>query len=254
MTRKPFVAGNWKMNGTENEALSLLEGLLTRVNEIIDVDIAVCPPHTAISIVAGRLAGSHIDVGAQNMYWEESGAFTGEISPIMLKPYCRFVIVGHSERRAYFSETDETVNKRVLSALSHELIPIICVGETLEERDAGRTEEVVERQVSESLKGVKLDHSDEIVFAYEPIWAIGTGRAATPKDANWVIAHSIRNILARKLGDPIAQATRILYGGSVKPDNARGFFVQVDIDGALVGGASLKAEDFADIVQAARPG
>jgi triosephosphate isomerase len=254
MTRKPFVAGNWKMNGTEIETLALLEGLLPRLNEITDVDMVVCPPYTSLSLAAGRLAGSQIGIGAQNLYWEEAGAYTGEISPLMIKPYCRFVIVGHSERRAYFRETDETVNKRVLSALSHDIIPIICVGEKLDERDAGRTEEVVERQVRESLKGVEADHLDEIVIAYEPVWAIGTGRAATSKEANRVIAHSIRNVLANELGDAIALTTRILYGGSVKPGNAREFFVQEDIDGALVGGASLNVNDFVDIVEAARSG
>jgi triosephosphate isomerase len=253
MARKPFVAGNWKMNGTEIETIALLDGLLPRLNEIEDVDIVVCPPYTALSLVADRLAGSHIGVGAQNLYWEESGAYTGEISPLMIKPYCGFVIVGHSERRAYFGETDETVNKRVTSALAHDIVPIICVGEKLDERDAGKTEEVVERQVRESLKGVELDRLN-IVMAYEPVWAIGTGRAATSKDANWVIANSIRRVLADELGDGVAQATRILYGGSVKPNNAREFFAQEDIDGALVGGASLKANDFVDIVAAAHAG
>jgi triosephosphate isomerase len=253
MTRKPLVAGNWKMHGTEKQALTLLEDMVAGLIEIEDVDRVVCPPFTVLSIVANRLAGSDLSVGAQNMHWEESGAYTGEVSPLMLKPYCRYVILGHSERRAYFGETDETVNKRVLSALIHGIIPIICVGETLEERESGRTEEVVQRQMREGLKDVELDHSKEIIIAYEPVWAIGTGKAATPKDANFVIAHSIRAVLATGLGNPVAEGTRVLYGGSVKPDNARDFFSQPDIDGALVGGASLKAKDFMDIVNAARP-
>ena len=253
MTRKPLVAGTWKMHGTEKEALSLIEGLLPGLSEITDVDRVVCPPFTALSIVANRLGGSNISVGAQNMLWEESGAYTGEISPLMLMASCQYAILGHSERRAYFGETDDTVNKRVLSALSHGIIPIICVGETLEERESGKTEEVVQRQMREGLKEVKLENSREIVIAYEPVWAIGTGKAATPKDANLVIVHSIRAVLATVLGNPVAEGTRVLYGGSVKPDNARDFFSQPDIDGALVGGASLKAKDFVEIVKAARP-
>ena len=253
MIRKPLVAGNWKMHATETQALTLLQGMLPGLIEIKDVDRVICPPFTALSIVADQLTGTDIYVGAQNMHWEESGAYTGEVSPLMLKSYCQYVILGHSERRAYFGETDETVNKRVLSALSHGIIPIICVGETLEERESGKTEEVVQRQVREGLKKVELDHSKEIIVAYEPVWAIGTGKAATPEDANSVIAHSIRAVLTTEFGNPVAEGTRVLYGGSVKPDNAREFFSQPDIDGALVGGASLKAKDFVDIINAARP-
>jgi triosephosphate isomerase len=241
------------MNMSNQEALALIGTMLPGLGEIKDVDRVVCPPFTALSVVADRLSNSDIDVGAQNMYWEEYGAFTGEVSPLMLKPFCRFVILGHSERRAYFGETDGTVNKRVFSALSHGIIPIICVGETLEEREAGKTEEVVQGQVREALHGVVLDDSNEIVIAYEPVWAIGTGLAATPDEANEVIAQSIRAILANEIKKTIAQATRILYGGSVKPGNAREFFNQNDIDGALVGGASLKADDFIAITQAACP-
>jgi triosephosphate isomerase len=241
------------MNMTNQEAMVLIDAMLPGLSDIKDVDRVICPPFTALSIVADRLSKGDINVGAQNMHWEESGAYTGEVSPLMLKPYCQFVILGHSERRAYFGETDKTVNKRVLSALAHDIIPIICVGETLEEREAGRTEAVVQGQVREALDGVVLEDSNKIVIAYEPVWAIGTGKGATPEGANEVIVHSIRDILEVELGKLIAQGTRVLYGGSVKPDNARDFFDQSDIDGALVGGASLKAMDFVEIVIAARP-
>jgi triosephosphate isomerase len=251
MSRIPLVAGNWKMNGTVEEALLLVEDLMVGLEEIEHVDRLVCPPFTALAAVAARLSGSGIYVGAQNMHWEQSGAYTGEISPLMLKPYCQFVILGHSERRAYFGETDETVNIRVVAALAYDLIPIICVGETLEEREAGRTEEVVQRQVRMALKDIDLGNSDEIVIAYEPVWAIGTGKAATAEGASEVIARSIRAILRLEFGDARADATRILYGGSVNPSNATEFFSQPEIDGGLVGGASLKAQDFIDIVRAA---
>jgi triosephosphate isomerase len=241
------------MNLTNQEAMALLDAMLPGLGEIKDVDRVVCPPFTALPVVADRLSENGINVGAQNMHWEEFGAYTGEVSPLMLEPYCQFVIIGHSERRAYFSETDEMVNKRVLSALSHDIIPIICVGETLEEREAGRTEEIVQGQVRKALNRVVPGDSNEIVIAYEPVWAIGTGRAATPEGANEVIVHSIRGILEVELEESIAQATRVLYGGSVKTDNARDLFDQPDIDGALVGGASLKANDFVEIVLAARP-
>jgi triosephosphate isomerase len=241
------------MNMTNQEALVLIDSMLPGLGEIKEVDRVICPPFTALSLVADRLSKSSIHVGAQNMHWEETGAYTGEISPLMLKPYCQFVILGHSERRAYFAETDKTVNKRVLSALSHEIIPVICVGETLEEREAGRTEEIVQGQVRQALNGIVLEDTHEIIIAYEPVWAIGTGRAATPEGANEVIVYSIRDILEVELGKQIAQATRVLYGGSVKTGNARDFFVQPDIDGALVGGASLKAKDFVEIVLAACP-
>ncbi len=251
MSRIPLVAGNWKMNGTVEEAMLLAEDLMVGLDGIKYVDRLVCPPFTAIAAVAARLSGSGIYVGAQNMHWEQSGAYTGEISPLMIKPYCQFVILGHSERRAYFGETDETVNIRVAAALAYDLIPIICVGETLEEREAGWTEEVVQRQVRMALKDIDLGDSDEIVIAYEPVWAIGTGKAATAEGASEVIAQSIRAILGLEFGDARAEATRILYGGSINPSNAAEFFSQPEIDGGLVGGASLKAQDFIDIVHAA---
>jgi len=251
MTRIPLVAGNWKMNGTGEEALALIDAMFPELLEMKDVERVVCPPFTALYIVSQRLAGSDIQVGAQNMYWEDSGAFTGEVSPLMLKQLCRFVILGHSERRAVFGETDDTVNKRVLSALSHGIIPIICVGETLDEHERGMTERVVQRQVHLALRDVSVNPPSQIVIAYEPVWAIGTGRSATAEDANTVIDGSIRTILKQDLGKSISESTRVLYGGSVKPDNAREFFIQPDIDGALVGGASLKALDFVEIVRAA---
>ncbi|OGO17096.1 MAG: triose-phosphate isomerase [Chloroflexi bacterium RBG_16_48_8] len=250
--RIPLVAGNWKMNGTGDEALSLIDAILPELQEVQDVECVVCPPFTVLYIVSQRLSGSGIHTGAQNMFWEESGAYTGEVSPLMLKQMCKFVILGHSERRAIFGETDDTVNKRVLSALYHGLVPIICVGETLDEREGGMTDEVVQCQVRLALKDVDLKYSDEIIIAYEPVWAIGTGRSATAEGANAVIEGSIRTILKQELGNSISEATRILYGGSVKPDNAREFFIQSEIDGALVGGASLKAQDFVEIIRAAR--
>lgn len=253
MERVPLVAGNWKMNGTIEGSLQLIQAMLPGLVEIKDVQQLVCPPFTAISSVSKVLLGTGIAVGAQNLYWERSGAYTGEISPLMLSELCSHVIIGHSERRAYFGETDESVNKRVRSALDHDLIPIICVGETLEEREAQRTNEVVSRQMDLAIKGINAEESDQIIVAYEPVWAIGTGRAATPDDANGVIAQSIREVLSKAFGETCAQAIRVLYGGSVKAENASQFFRETEIDGALVGGASLNADTFIEIVRAACP-
>jgi triosephosphate isomerase len=252
MPRIPMIAGNWKMNKTNEEAIALVDEMLAELEVLSGVERVICPPFTALSVVSQRLEGSGIFVGAQNMYWEEGGAFTGEIAPAMLKSLCKYVILGHSERRAYFGETDETVNKRLTAALANDLIPILCVGETLDERDAGRTKEVVRRQVELALKGLDLGSSRELVIAYEPIWAIGTGRAATAEGANLVIGETIRGVLKEMVGNEFVDATRILYGGSVKPGNALEFFQQPEIDGALVGGASLKAQDFIGIVKAAQ--
>jgi len=246
--RRLLIAGNWKMHKTVPEALELVRELKERLKGVNDRDILVCPPFTALYPVGKELEGSSINLGAQNMFYEREGAFTGEVSPVMLKDVgCRFVILGHSERRKIFGETDELINKKVLSAAENGLIPILCVGETLEEREAGRTKEVVERQVREGLKG--FPEEAELVIAYEPVWAIGTGRSATPEMAQEVHKF-IREVLAELFGQEKASKTRILYGGSVKPENAKSLLEMEEIDGALVGGASLKADSFEKIVRA----
>jgi triosephosphate isomerase len=239
------------MNKTAAEARELGRELLRGLMSEVRVERVICPPFTALPVLSDLLSGTEIALGAQNMHWEEAGAYTGEIAPAMVKEFCSFVILGHSERRAYFGETDETVNKKVHAAFKAGLIPIVCVGETLEENESGRTAEVVTRQVREGLKGLALEQAGSLVVAYEPVWAIGTGRAASGADANAVIADFIRTPLRNLFGGPVAEAVRILYGGSVKADNAAEFFRQPDVDGALVGGASLKAADFLGIVKAA---
>ncbi len=249
--RRPFVAGNWKMYKTAAEARLLLAELLPGLTTIQGVEIVLCPPFTSILPIAALLQGTSIGVGAQNMHWEASGAYTGEIAPPMLAEFCKYVIIGHSERRAYFGEMDKTVNQKVNAAFENDLVPIMCVGETLEENEAGRTPEVVRRQVKAGLEGVDARSIDSLVIAYEPVWAIGTGRAATASGANKVIAEFIRDTLKQLYGDGLAQSVRILYGGSVKANNAVEFFQQKDIDGALVGGASLKASEFIAIAEAA---
>ncbi len=249
--RTPFVAGNWKMHKTVEEARLLVAEMLDDLQFIQGVEKVVCPPFTALLPVSAMLAGTDIGVGAQNMHWEKEGAFTGEISPRMVAEFARYVILGHSERRAYFGETDETVNRKVAAAFAHNLVPIVCVGETLEEREAGKTDTVVQRQVRGALAGLSTELALGVVMAYEPVWAIGTGRAATPEDAARVIETDIRGALAEMFGDEVAQAVRVLYGGSVKPHNAAEFFASPQIDGALVGGASLKADQFVAIVRAA---
>lgn len=249
--RRPLVAGNWKMFMTSAEARLLVSEMLPGLTAIQGVEIVICPPYTSILPVAAMLEGTQISVGAQNMHWEASGAYTGEISPSMLAEYCKYVIIGHSERRAYFGETDEGVNRKVKAALAHDLVPIMCVGETLEENESGKTEAVVSRQVREGLSGVEMDSIHMVVIAYEPVWAIGTGRAATADGANQVIAGIIRRVLGEMFSPSLAQEGRVLYGGSVKASNAGEFFTQPDIDGALVGGASLKVNEFVPIVRAA---
>lgn len=247
--RRRIIAGNWKMNKTRDEAVDLVGDLKETLADAGDVEVVVCPPFTALDAVREALRGSNIELGAQNMHWEEEGAYTGEISPLMLRSLgCMYVILGHSERRTYFGETDETVNRKVKSAMANGLLPIICVGETLEERDAGKTEEVVVRQTEAALSGVKTNGAERIVIAYEPVWAIGTGRNASADEANRVI-HLIRQSVAEVFNERIAQEVRIQYGGSVKPQNIADFLGQPDIDGALVGGASLDAASFAAIVK-----
>ena len=249
--RRPFVAGNWKMFNTAAQSRVLISELLPGLTAIQGVEIVICPPFTSILPVAAMLAGTNIGVGAQNMHWEESGAYTGEVSTPMLAEYCKYVIIGHSERRAYFGETDIMVNRKVKSAISHGIVPIMCVGETLDENESGKTRDVVSRQLKEGLDGIDANSATSVVIAYEPVWAIGTGRAATAEGANQVISDIIRRGLDQLFGDKLAQEVRILYGGSVKASNAGEFFKQVDIDGALVGGASLKASEFVPIVAAA---
>jgi len=249
--RTPFVAGNWKMNKTVEEARTLVFEMSKSLREIKGVEKVVCPPFMALFPVAALLQGTDIGLGAQNMHWEAKGAFTGEVAPGMVAEHCKYVILGHSERRQYFGETDETVNKKVGAARGANLIPIVCVGETLAENEAKRTAEVVSRQIREGLKGLDPEFAARVVVAYEPVWAIGTGRASSGPDANAVVKDVIRPALKELYGDKIAQGTRVLYGGSVTGANAAEFFSQPDIDGALVGGASLKVDDFVKIVQAA---
>jgi triosephosphate isomerase len=248
--RVPIVSGNWKMNKNVEEARTLVYDMSLKLREIKGVEKVICPPFTSLVAVSSMLQGTDIGVGAQNMHWEDKGAFTGETSPLMVKELCKYVIIGHSERRMYFGETDETVNKKVLAAQKHQLIPIVCIGETLAENEAGRTAEVVGRQAREGLKGLDPAFAPQIIVAYEPVWAIGTGRASTGEKANAVLLDVIRLALTDLFGKETAQAIRILYGGSVTAANAAEFFAQPEIDGALVGGASLK-EEFIPITQAA---
>ena len=252
--RTPFVAGNWKMHKTVAEARHLVSEMVPGLQAISSIDRVICPPFTTLLAVSALLTGTDIALGAQNMHWEVTGAFTGEISPSMVAELCKYVIIGHSERRAYFGETDSTVNLKVQSALSFGIIPIICVGETLQENEAGLTQEVILRQIREGLAKIDIPDGNAFVIAYEPIWAIGTGRAATARGANEVIAGIIRSSIADLFGGEVADAVRILYGGSVKAENAADFFLQSDIDGALVGGASLKSPEFVKITQAAAQG
>jgi triosephosphate isomerase len=221
------------------------------LDAITGVEKAVCVPFVSVAPVAEALKGSSVKVGAQNMYWEDEGAYTGEISPLMLRGLCQYVIIGHSERRQYFGETDETVNRKIMAALAHGLTPIVCVGESLEQNQAGETEPFVSEQVRAAFDGISPTQARNIVVAYEPIWAIGTGLAATPEDANRIIGQVCRTTLAGLYGEPVAQAMRIQYGGSMKPGNVRELMEQPEIDGGLVGGASLKAEDFITLVRVA---
>ena len=245
--RRPIIAGNWKMYKTPSEAVSLIEELKPLVKDA-QAEVVVCPPFICLPAAKEALEGSNIKLGAQNMYWEEQGAFTGEVAPGMLtEAGVEYVIIGHSERRQYFSETDDMVNRKMLSAVSHNLIPIICVGETLEQREQGVTEKVVDTQTRAALNGLTADVADRIVIAYEPVWAIGTGRTASSDDANEVIGY-IRKVVESVLGSQAASRIRILYGGSVKPENAAELMQMPEIDGGLVGGASLKALDFSKIV------
>ena len=249
--RRACVAGNWKMNKSVQESLSLVKELLPRLGSIENVDSVICPPFIALAKVSDLVKNSKIELGAQNLYWEEKGAYTGEISPGMVAEIAEHVILGHSERRAYFQDTDEAVNKKVLAALNAGLKPILCVGETLDENENGKTGDVVKRQLTDALKGVSIEDFGKIMIAYEPVWAIGTGKAATAEGANQVIKEYIRDEVSSLYSREAADKIRILYGGSVKPENAKEYFQQPNIDGALVGGASLKADAFIQITEAA---
>ena len=248
--RTPIVAGNWKMNKTAAEGRAFIAEILPALQAITTVERVICPPFTALESLAKFLEGSGVGLGAQNMFWEESGAYTGEIAPSMITEFCQYTIIGHSERRQFFGETDETVNKKVKKALAVGLIPIVCIGETLEENENNQTESILTRQITAGLKGLAPEQAAGIIVAYEPIWAIGTGRAASGAGANLVVGVMIRPALESMFGSQVSQVIRIQYGGSVKPDNAAEFFSQPEIDGALVGGACLKP-DFVAIVEAA---
>ncbi|HDQ72560.1 MAG TPA: triose-phosphate isomerase [Chloroflexi bacterium] len=248
--RKPFIAGNWKMHKTVEESTALVKAFREALGDFSGCDVAVCPAFPALAAVRGALTDSAIGLGAQNMHWETQGAFTGEVSPLMLQGLCDYVIIGHSERRTLFGETDDMVNQKLHAAFDYGLKPILCVGENLEQNKAGETEAFVGGQVRAALKGITAEQARQITIAYEPIWAIGTGVPATGEDANRIIGQTVRGTLANLYDDDLAQTVRVQYGGSVKPDNAAEFMSQPEIDGALVGGASLKASDFAAIVKA----
>jgi triosephosphate isomerase len=249
--RIPIIAGNWKMNKTVAETLDLVREIRQLLGEAPQgVEVVLCPPFTSLWVARNSLGRSKFSLGAQDVYHEPKGAFTGEISPVMLAELVTYVIIGHSERRQYFGETDESVNRKVKGALAHGLKPIVCVGENLAENEASKTMEVVGRQTRSGLAELTPEQIQNVVIAYEPVWAIGTGKAATGPGANAVVAEAIRGPLAEMFGDVVAQATRVQYGGSVTPANIAEFMVQPDLDGALVGGASLRAADFVEIVKA----
>ena len=247
--RTPIVAGNWKMNKTIAETTALINALRPALDEIQGATSVVCPPFSSLPAAAQLLQGSRVGLGAQNMHWEEKGAFTGEVAPNMVAELCQYVILGHSERRQFFGETDASVNRKVKVALAHGLIPIICVGENLEQYEAGATDSVVRGQVNGALAGLTGEQVAALVIAYEPIWAIGTGKTATTEQAQEMHA-AIRVLLAKKYGKAAADDTSILYGGSCNAQNAPELFRQPDVDGGLIGGASLKADDFVAIINA----
>jgi triosephosphate isomerase len=247
--RKKIIAGNWKMNKTNSEAIQLVKMIKIKVTDIKKIDMVVCPPFTALSSVNDIVRDSNLKLGAQNLFWEEKGAYTGEISVNMiLSTGCSYVIIGHSERRQYFGETDETVNKKIKTALKSGLLPIVCIGETLEQREKGITQEIIDRQIRGGFSGLTSSDISKIIIAYEPVWAIGTGRNATPEQAQEV--HSfIRKVLSQMYDKNLSENLRIQYGGSVNTKNSRDLLSQPDIDGALVGGASLEADSFVDIIK-----
>lgn len=251
MIRKKLIAGNWKMNKTSTEAVELVRELVSALGKEHTVDMVICPPFTALGSVVSILEGSVIKLGAQNMHPEKSGAFTGEVSAEMLRAhFATHVILGHSERRSYFGETDAFINQKVITALKNQLRPILCVGETLAEREAGSALKVVQTQLEKGLEGVSAQLAESVIIAYEPVWAIGTGKVATTAQAQEVHAF-IRSLLGKLFGATVAQRLRILYGGSMKPANAPELLSQNDIDGGLIGGAALEARSFVDLVKAA---
>ena len=246
--RKSLVAGNWKMNRNVEQASLLVQELLPRLTQVPEVERVLCPPYTSLMILSAQLAGTGVGIGAQNMHWADAGAYTGEISPQMVREFCEYVIIGHSERRAYFNETDETVNKKLKAALALGLVPIVCIGETLEQYESGKTREVVTRHVLEGFKEIDPAVASTIVVAYEPVWAIGTGKVAGPAEIKE--AHALVRKLLASLVPGIAKDMRILYGGSVKADNAKEILAIDNVNGLLVGGASLQAAVFKDIILA----
>lgn len=251
MQRKYLIAGNWKMNKSSSDAATLAQEVVDAVGNVTEVNVAMCPPYTALETVSRIVEGSSVALGAQNMHAQPSGAYTGEISAEMLRDiYCTYVILGHSERREYFGETDAGVNEKTLAALENALKPIVCVGETLEEREGEKTLEVVKTQITAGLANVPADKAENLVIAYEPVWAIGTGKTATPEMAQEVHA-LIRSLLREQFGET-AEKIRILYGGSMKPDNASELLDQADIDGGLIGGAALKSASFVELVTTAK--
>ncbi|MCA9991649.1 MAG: triose-phosphate isomerase [Ardenticatenaceae bacterium] len=251
--RTPIIAGNWKMHMTPVEAVAFVRQIRHDLNQISGADAVVCPPAIVIPAVYDVLQASKVGIGAQNMFYEEKGAYTGELAPNMITPYCQYVILGHSERRAYFGETDEGVNKKVKAALAHNLTPIICVGESLAQNEAGETHDFVSGQVRAALAGLSAAHAARCIIAYEPIWAIGTGKAASAADAGSIIGLSVRGTLVDLFGNDTAEAIRIQYGGSTTEKNIGDYMAHPDIDGALVGGASLKP-GFVDMVRIAAGG
>lgn len=246
--RTPIIAGNWKMNKTSAEAAAFANEIKDALNAIEGVDIAFCPPAIAIPAVAAAVAGTKIGVGAQNMYFAESGAYTGELAPNMLTPFCQYVILGHSERRGYFGETDESVNKKIQAALAHGLTPIVCVGESLTQNEAGETHTFVSGQVQAAFSGLTAAQMTQCIIAYEPIWAIGTGKSASAAQAGEIVGQTVRGTIVEMFGAQTAEAVRIQYGGSANEKNIADYMKQPDIDGALVGGASLKPV-FVDLVR-----
>jgi triosephosphate isomerase len=249
MPRKKFIAGNWKMNTTLPEAVELAKAVVAKVGaNVSDVDVAVCPPYISLAAVADVVKGTNIKLGAQDVHWEPKGAFTGKVSCAMLKSVgCTYAIIGHSEQRQYFNETDGTVSKKAKAALGAGLLPILCVGETLDERKSGKLFDVIERQTRGAFDGISKADAVKCTVAYEPVWAIGTGETATPQQANEMHLF-IRKLVARLYDEPVAAAMRIQYGGSMKPENAKELLALSDVDGGLIGGASLKADDFSRIV------
>jgi len=249
--RKPLIVGNWKMNNTTAESVDLTEKLKRLIKDMAVVEVVVAPPFTSLDKVRDAIKGSNIKLGAQNLFWEDKGAYTGEVSPLMIRDLdCEYVIIGHSERREYFKESDEIINKKIKAALRNKLKAIVCVGESLKEREEDKTMQVIESQVKKGLQGLSLSEAKELIIAYEPVWAIGTGRNATPAQANEVHTY-IRKLVSQIFNEGIASNIKILYGGSVKPSNSAELMSEKEIDGALVGGASLEAESFAQIVRSA---